>query len=339
MSAKPKVVVFSIIPRLGELVKQLLPQEDISIVQYQAPMSAKYGRVVSEEEAAQLMDAEVLLADNNAFLQVSQRLPQLRWFQGTWAGVEGLAQHFGRKDPPPYLVSRMSSEIFNLLMAEYVVGQIIVHERGWRQADRHQAACRWEHSGRVAEYRTLRELTVALLGTGQIGLEIGRALKAGFGCRVLGYSRTPRDSVALQHALDAHYHGRDQLPQVLSASDYIVSCLPSTPDTVGLFTQELLSAAKPGSVFLNIGRGSVVTEAALVAALDGGPLESAVLDVFDTEPLPASSPLWTHPKVVITPHCAGVSRACDVAGTFVENYKRFIAGKTLQHLVDFERGY
>ncbi|KAA0191547.1 hypothetical protein HAZT_HAZT000825 [Hyalella azteca] len=97
--------------------------------------------------------------------------------------------------------------------------------------------------------------------------------------------------------------------------------------------------SRNGSVLINIGRGNVVSEDDLLAALDAGPLAGAVLDVFQEEPLLPSSLLWTHPKVVVTPHCAGVSRASDVAKAFVQNYGRFAAGEKPQFLLDFYRGY
>ncbi|KAF2367528.1 D-isomer specific 2-hydroxyacid dehydrogenase NAD-binding domain [Trinorchestia longiramus] len=337
MASKPRVVVFSIIPKLGDLVKQMLPQENIRIVAYRAKMSEKYGRIVSDEEVSQLRDAEILLADNNALIQFTDRLPHLKWFQGTWAGVEDLMAHFRGKSPPHYLMSRMSNETFSQLMSEYVVGQVITHERGWREAALKQAESKWHHSGKVAEYRSLRELTIALLGVGKIGQEIGRSLKA-FRCRVLAYSFTPRSAVEVQRYADAHYTG-DNLASILGESDYIVSCLPSTPITSGLLSAAMLQAAKPGSMLINVGRGSVVSEEDLLAALDNGPLGAAVLDVFNEEPLPPSSPLWTHPKVVVTPHCAAVSRAQDVAGTFVSNYQRFTAGQDPEFLIDVTKNY
>ena len=133
-------------------------------------------------------------------------------------------------------------------------------------------------------------------------------------------------------------HGLDALPGVLAACDYVACVLPSTPETRDLFDAALFAAMKPDAVIINVGRGDLIVEDALLGALDDGHLGGAVLDVFRAEPLPPKHPFWTHPKITVTPHVSGwhlTGGLEDVA----ENYKRLAAGEPLLHEVDRAAGY
>jgi len=133
-----------------------------------------------------------------------------------------------------------------------------------------------------------------------------------------------------------------QLPalnKMLAQADVIVSVLPSTRETRHLFTADRFNHCKPGAIFFNVGRGSAVHEGDLLAALRGGQLGTAVLDVFEQEPLPADSPLWHQPNLIITPHNSAYSFPEDVAQIFIRNYIRFIDGQQLDGRIDFDKGY
>lgn len=136
----------------------------------------------------------------------------------------------------------------------------------------------------------------------------------------------------------ACYHGRDQLAACLALCDYVVCVLPETSETRDLIDAGTLSRMKRGAYFINVGRGRLVVESDLLAALESGQLSGAALDVFRTEPLPPESPLWSHPKVVVTPHEAGGTPHGSLEH-IAENYRRLLDGRPLINIADPARGY
>lgn len=152
--------------------------------------------------------------------------------------------------------------------------------------------------------------------------------------RVVGLSRS-----GAPHPLAETVYPADQAEAFCAQCDVVVLVLPHTPATAGLFGARALAALPKGAILVNIGRGAVLDEAALLAALDTGRLRHAVLDVFATEPLPADHPLWRHPRVTITPHVSGPSLPEDVVEAFMANYRRYAAGEPLVGVVDRNRGH
>ncbi|MBW7882988.1 MAG: D-2-hydroxyacid dehydrogenase [Caldilineaceae bacterium] len=267
----------------------------------------------------------IILGDPRPVRSLLNELPALRWVQCTWAGVDLLVEPGLRRD---YILTNVR-DVFGPLMAEYVLGYALMLERrGW-QRFRAQMERRWDST--VAG--TLRGKRLGLLGVGSIGGEIAR-MAHHFGMATLGYTRASEDCPHI----DAYYHG-DACLQMAAQCDYLVSTLPDTAASRRLVNRELLAALPPHAVFMNVGRGSVVDEDALMAALQEGSIAGAVLDVLETEPLPPEHPLWTVPNVLITSHTAAASFPTDIAPIFVENYRRFQAGEPLLYRVEFERGY
>ena len=267
----------------------------------------------------------IVLADPPLIRPLLPELTALRWLQATYAGVETLTGPGLRRD---YLLTNARGA-FGDLMAEYVMGYLIMHERlGW-QRFLAQREGRWDATwpGRV------RGKTMGLVGVGSIGAEIARAAKC-FGLRTLGYTRASEGCAAI----DGYFHGGD-LAAMATQCDYLVCSLPNTDASRGLVDAAVLAALPPHAVLVNVGRGSTVDEGALVAALQGGRLAGAVLDVFATEPLPQESPLWSLPNVLVTSHTSALSYPEDIAPIFADNYRRFIASLALRHVVDFEQGY
>jgi phosphoglycerate dehydrogenase-like enzyme len=131
----------------------------------------------------------------------------------------------------------------------------------------------------------------------------------------------------------------DDLAGFLKAPDYVVLTLPDTPQTRHFINADVLKMMKPSAVLMNVGRGNLINEADLVAALSEGVVGGAVLDVFANEPLERDSPLWQLPNVFVTPHNAANTFPQDIVGIFVENYGRFFRGETLRHVIDFDSGY
>lgn len=327
--------MLSVIPRLAKLVQEKLPDVNVIEVQHKGTVEEKYNKKIYDEEILALQDAEVLLVDNNILAEISDKLPKVKWAQGTWAGVEVFLRN--PEKLPPFPVSRMASDTFSQLMAEYTVGWILIHERGWLDCQQYQLKSEWQHTGKIAYYRSLKEMTVGVLGMGNIGKEVARSLKT-FHSEVHAFTRTVPSPERMSNDVDKYWH-TGELHEFLGQCDYIVNIMPSTPDTRGMLGGNTLKHAKKDAVFINIGRGDVISEGDLITALDAGYLSAAILDVFEVEPLPKESGLWKHPKVMLTPHSAGVSRAQDVTEAFLMNYKNFINGQPVSHVIDWKAGY
>jgi glyoxylate/hydroxypyruvate reductase A len=178
-----------------------------------------------------------------------------------------------------------------------------------------------------------RERPVALLGLGALGLAAARALQA-LNFPVTGWSRTPKDIPGMKTE-----HGAGGLMRALSTAQIVVTLLPRTPDTENILNARTLAALPKGAAILNPGRGALIDDAALLAALESGQIGHATLDVFRVEPLPPDHPFWTHPRVTVTPHIAADTRASTAATVLAENIRRAEAAEPLLHLVDRARGY
>ena len=249
---------------------------------------------------------------------------RVRWVQSTWAGVGPLLAT-ARKD---YVLTAVK-DVFGAQIADYVMAYVLAHEIKLLERLGRQARRNWwpEDSGSPADK------TMAILGTGSIGSHLAR-VAAAFGTRVIGLSRSgqPVD------AFDAVYTA-PRLAEFLAGADYVVSTLPDTAQTRGLLDRRAFGAMKKAAYFINVGRGTVLDEEALLEALESGHLAGAALDVFREEPLPPEHPLWHAQNCIVTAHIAARSRPADIVAIFLENYERFVRGETLNYRVDIERGY
>ena len=268
---------------------------------------------------------DIVLGEPSLIAPVLARLEAVHWVQSTWAGVEPL---LGPSLPRNYVLTNARG-VFGGLMAEYVFGYLLAHERRILERYAAQRAGRWD----PAPPGTLRGRLMGLLGVGSIGAALARTAKH-FGLRVRGYTR------ASEHCadVDEYFHG-DAREAFAADLDYLVAVLPNTGHTRGLVDGALLSALPPRAVFVNPGRGSVVDEQALADALRTGRLARAVLDVFNEEPLPPDHVFWRTPNLVITSHTAAISAPEDIAPIFIRNYRRLLAGEPLEYRVDFEAEY
>ncbi|WP_207060915.1 D-2-hydroxyacid dehydrogenase [Motiliproteus sp. SC1-56] len=266
----------------------------------------------------------LLLADPDLASQALPDLPCLRWLQSTWAGVRPLVERPERH----YRLTNVKG-VFGPLMSEYVFAHLLAHVRKLDAQRRAQASQRWQP---VAP-GTLRGKTMGLLGLGSIGQHLAGTAKQ-FGMRTLGCARTQRPLPQV----DEHYTP-DQLADMVSQADYFVASLPSTPATRGLLDRSVLEQFKPGALLINVGRGDLIDDAALIDSLNDGHLGGAVLDVFRQEPLPPEHPFWTTERVTLTAHTAAPSFPEDITPIFLENLARYRAGEPLMHEVDFDRGY
>ena len=257
-----------------------------------------------------------------------QGLPRLKAIFSLGAGVDGLV---GMADdlPPGVPLVRMVEHGLNEGMAEYVVWQVLDWHRDGAVYRAQQTARRWvKHPALLA-----RERRVGVLGLGVLGGCVAQALAA-LRFPVAGWSRTPKQL----DGIDCH-HGPDGLLSVAARSDILVNLLPLTPQTEAVIDAGLLAALPAGAVLINAARGRHVVAEDLLAALDGGHLSGASLDVFDPEPLPADHPFWTHPKITVTPHVAAVTLARTAVPVIVEQIGRIERGEPPLHAVDPARGY
>jgi phosphoglycerate dehydrogenase-like enzyme len=271
---------------------------------------------------------DLAFGDPKLLRQMMPALTGVSWIQSTWAGVEPLLDPALRRD---YILTNARG-VFGAQMSEYVFAYLLAHERKIFEKQASQAAGRWD----PAPPTRLRGKQLGLLGVGTIGAALARTAKH-FGMRVKGYTRASEDSTDV----DRYFHGALTAVGAAFASelDYLVSVMPDTAATRHVIDEALLRALPPRAVFVNPGRGGVVDEAALAEALQEGRLAGAVLDVFETEPLPADHVFWRLPNVRITSHTAALSAPPDIAPLFIDNYRRLLRGEPLQYRVDFERGY
>ncbi|MCL6640825.1 MAG: D-2-hydroxyacid dehydrogenase [Candidatus Rokubacteria bacterium] len=255
------------------------------------------------------------------------RARRLRWIQLTSAGAEQLLPaRAALRD----VVVTNTRGIHADAMADYALGVMVMLRWDFPRLLRAQAGRVWEPRLAVP----LAGATVGVVGLGAIGSEIARRARA-FGMHVIGIKRTPGGG---EPGIEVVTAGR--LREVLPRCDFVVLAVPITPATRHLLGSAELAAMKPGACLVNIARGPVVDEAALVAALRAGRLGGAALDVFEEEPLPARHPLWSLPNVTLTPHVAGepAHYARRVADVFLDNLGRWRRGEPLRNVVDFERG-
>jgi glyoxylate/hydroxypyruvate reductase A len=241
-----------------------------------------------------------------------------------WAGVERIVGNPTLTQP----LCRMVDPWLTEGMVEWVVGHALRHHLGM---DRHIV-----NPGRVWDPTCpplARERPVAMLGLGALGLAAARALQA-LNFPVTGWSRSEKVIPGL-----ATDHGADGLLRVLAKAEIVVTLLPKTPETENLLNARAFAAMPRGAVVLNPGRGALIDDAALLAALDAGQIGHATLDVFRAEPLPQDHPFWSHPGITVTPHIAADTRATSAARVIAENIRRGEAGEPLLHRVDRTRGY
>jgi glyoxylate/hydroxypyruvate reductase A len=254
------------------------------------------------------------------------RYPNLQVIQKTGAGVNNILADDSL--PQSIRVVRLQTDTSGAEMAEYALAYVLQEQRHLRQYHRQQANSEW------ISYppRQAADTRVAVLGLGRIGRLVARRFVEN-GFRVSGWSR----GLKQLEAVDCHA-GNDGLRAVVAAADYVVSVLPSTAETRGMFDRELFSGFNPTAFFINVGRGDLVNESELIKALDDKLLAGAILDVMSTEPLPPESPLWLHPGVQLTPHVSGYHLG-DAIADIAENYRRLRHGEALLNPVDRELGY
>lgn len=274
-------------------------------------------------EAAAEIEAAWLSADlfesdeSGAFIRAALGAPGLRWAHTAAAGVDHPL--FGAVVAKGARLTTSHGQAVG--MADYVLAGVLdVFQRGPERRAA-QAERRWERF----RFREVLDSQWLIVGFGAVGQGVARRAR-GFGARITAVRRSPQAHADADIVLSP-----DRIGEALSDADVVVLCPPLGPATRHMVDADFLAAMKDGSVLANVGRGALIDEAALVAALDRGVPAHAVLDVFETEPLPADSPLWTHPRVALTAHASGETGAQNRRNdeTFLDNLRRYLAGETL----------
>jgi len=290
-------------------------------------VEVSYGDDGEALDAALSQSDVLLLAGTIDLGGLAARAPRLKWLQSMSAGVESLIPMV-----PPEVTLTNASGVHGPRGGEYAMTAVLMLNSRVPQFVTNQRAARWKqvHSTRVAGK------TVVIVGVGVIGGEAARLAKR-FGMRVVGVTRSGKT-----HRFVDRMFRPDRLDKVLPLADFVVVTLPHTSSTRGLLGRSELDLLPHHAGIVNVGRSRVMDYAALAEKLRRSELSGAVLDVFDQEPLPADSPLWSVPNLILSPHCGVddesvyVERCLDI---FLDNLRRFAAGRPLRNVVDPKLGY
>lgn len=301
----------------------------------------------SNEELKEILkDSEILLCwrFKEELLPLAKRL---KWVHTALAGIEDFMY-------PEFMNSRIvltnSSGVASNGIAEHVIGVVLCFSRKIFDSIQHQLKGKYERF-KIWESESIpfeiEGKTVGILGYGSIGREIGSKCKA-LGMKVIALRRKKSESCEEKNEgrgerkgdADLIFH-KDQLHELLKKSDFVVITLPLTPDTQGMIGEEELEQMKKDAYLINIARGEIVEEDALIKALNKGWIAGAALDVFEKEPLPQNHPFYSMPNVLITPHISGTNPEYmnRVVEIFSENLERFLKGKQLKNIINKKLGY
>jgi phosphoglycerate dehydrogenase-like enzyme len=294
-----------------EILSKRLPQLEI------------HSAVQPEEALNSIEKADIILAWQIPD-ELLKRANRLRWFSSMAAGNEDLV-----KNPClPESVILTKATVYGEMMAEYVFAYLLHFGRNVAKHLEDQRNRIWDRK----RPERLRDKVMGILGLGSIGTEIAKRGKQ-FGMTILGAKRTPK---AVENVDEVF--GPGDLGRMIPFVDYLVAALPLTPETYHLVGEREFGLMKEGTVFFSIGRGKTIDEKALEEVLKTGRIR-AVLDVFETEPLPLESVLWSLKNVVITPHISGINLPEEISEEFVRNYEQWIRGEPMIALVDRRKGY
>jgi phosphoglycerate dehydrogenase-like enzyme len=288
----------------------------------------------SQEWARLLGQAEVMLDVDQPSVSDFRRLaPNVRWVQSSSSGIGEWVRRLGIVDAD--VVATNAAGIHARPLAEYVVFAMLYFAKNWPRMAAEQAARHWQRCA----IETLEGKTLGIIGLGRVGRTVAKLAKP-FGLRILGVRRsaTPHDDASTD--VDVTY-ASDGLREVLRQSQFLALCVPHTSETIGMIGAAEFACLPVGAVVINVARGSILDEGALIESLQAGHLGGAALDVVAREPLASDSPLWQMQNVLITPH--SMSTATDenarLTELFCENLQRYLDGRPLINVVDKQRGY
>ena len=316
-------------------IKAAGPGVDVVVAGYDEPHEVRTARgsgqdhrggQVSDELRAALATAEVVLALDLPS-GIAELAPRMRWLQTVGAGVD----HFQRRGIPAEVTVTNAAGVAAVSIAEFVIARVLGVWKRTHELDAGQRRHEWEPT----YGRRLAGCTMLVVGLGAIGSAVAERAAA-LGMEVLGVRRSPAP-----HPSCREVRGPDELATLLGRADVVVLSAPATTETANLFDAAAFAAMRPGAVFCNVARGTLVDEDALVEALDSGQLGAAILDVTRQEPLPKDSSLWDAPNLFLSPHSSSAPQnyAADVVELFADNLARWLTEQPMRNVVDLERGY
>lgn len=301
----------------------LFPAHHTALIERSAEQEAEWRALLSE--------ADILFDfDHTHREDLPQLAHKLKWIQTTSAGIGQFVKAYGY-DRAGWIFTTASG-VHARPLAEFCLMAMLTFVKNYRLMEEQKRARRWQRFHNTE----LRGLTVGILGLGKIGRDLAAVCRF-FGMRIIATRRDARRAEAGVDLLLAPSQLEEMLPQV----DFLVLCLPHTPETDGLLDAERIAKLKPGAFLINIARGALVDQAALVDALVDGRLGGAALDVTDPEPLPADDPLWELPNVIISHHSASTADTENgkLTDLFIRNLRRYLAGERMENLLDLELMY
>jgi phosphoglycerate dehydrogenase-like enzyme len=279
-------------------------------------------------------DADVVFNGMNVgdtLKRIWKDLGKVKWIHSLSAGLDATLFPELAESPVPLTNSR---GVFKRSLAEFAIGGMLFFAKDFRRMLKNQAAARWEQF----DVEELHGRTLGVFGYGEIGRATAEKAHA-LGMKVIATRRRPE--LSKNDPIVDKFYSIDQRLELIAASDYVVAAAPLTPETKAILSDREFAAMKPTGVFINVGRGPVVDEAALIRVLQAGKIRGAALDVFEVEPLPESSPLWRLENVLLSPHCADHTSTWleEAMQFFVDNFERFADGRPLENVTDKRAGY
>jgi glyoxylate/hydroxypyruvate reductase A len=313
---RKKVLVF--VPESLDVYKALLekhvPEAELLLCQ---------NREQAEEYASH---AEIALVDMSFPQDVFKQMPKLKWVQVMAAGVENFIQN--AEQFKNIHVCRVLG-VFGKYMAEYVLAYVLYFSQNISRVIEAQKERRWD----PFHMEFIHRKTMGVLGLGYIGSEVAQKAKA-LGMRTISWDMVNKNVTFVDRQF-----GAGEMKEFLKEADFVVSTLPATPQSNNLLNREAFKAMKKTVYFINISRGAIVDEEALVEALKTRTISGAVLDVMKQEPPSPESPLWDCPNLIMSAHISGPSLPEDMVGIFKENFHRYLNEEPLHGLINFERGF
>lgn len=257
-----------------------------------------------------------------------KKLPNLKFVQSTGMGIDHLVEC--PSIPKNAMIARIIDHDMREQMAEYALYGALKAYRNIQYYNQFQAENFWKMKRRIFK----EDLTVGVLGLGELGAYVANALKD-YGFNVIGW----KNSASKPECNISYYHGKDQLPEFLKQCNILVCLLPLTEDTRHILNKDTFTLLPEGAYLINPARGGHVNEEDLLVAIQSKHLSGALLDVFETEPLPTDHPFWNEPTIEITPHIAAMTNPITASQQVAENFKLLREGKLPNNLVDLNRGY
>jgi phosphoglycerate dehydrogenase-like enzyme len=306
-------------------------------------LHSKYWNLISQREPG--LEVTAIENDNSIPFETSdaeilfcwrfqegllEKMPNLKWIAAASAGVDHITNALPADSE---IIVTKSKATMGRFMAQYAIQHILNHINNYSTVLSQKSEKEWG----FVKSDLLERYTIGILGLGSIGIDIAAMAKV-FGMRVVAAKKTEAKTEQMEAVCDEIYCGGDWR-KILPEADFLISLLPAHKDTNSMISTPEFKEMKTSSVFINIGRGSVTSETAVLHAIQTGLISGAVLDVFGMEPLKPNHPIWNEPRVIITPHCAGPSEVEHVGQEFLDNFKLYQAGKPLNGVVDISKGY